>query len=318
MLPRFCNNRTSEVNILDKHRSGFVAIIGRPNVGKSTMMNAMIGEKIAIVTDRPQTTRNRIQGVMTEPGCQVIFIDTPGIHTPKNKLSRYMMKAAAGALEDIEGILICLDAESGIGHTDASIIKNIAERHRKTPVIAAVNKTDAITREKLAEELARLSAIDGADSIKEIFPVSALTGDGLDELKSAIMALMPEGPQYFPDDMITDQPERVIAAELIREKIILAMRDEIPYGIGVEIMGIESRKGGSLLDIHATIYCERASHKGMIIGKKGENLKNIGQAARMDIEKLFGAHVNLQLWVKVVEGWRNSSAALRDLGYEEQ
>ena len=288
--------------------SGFAAIVGRPNVGKSTMMNAMVGEKVAIVSDRPQTTRNRIMGVATDKDWQIVFLDTPGLHKPRTKLGEYMVKSVEDAMDGIDVLLVMVDV-SDVGPQDRAIVADMSARQVKK--ILVLNKIDAV------DEAATMRAIASfADAgYDAIVPISARTGRGMDELKKLIVSYLPEGPKYFPDDMMTDQPERVICAEIIREKALLHLRDEVPHGIGVEMMAIR-KLSDTLTEIHATIYCERASHKGIIIGKQGAMLRTIGSEARRDIESLLGTKVNLQLWVKIREDWRNRMDDLRTLGYE--
>ena len=288
--------------------SGFAAIVGRPNVGKSTMMNAMVGEKVAIVSNRPQTTRNRIMGVATDPDWQIVFLDTPGLHKPRTKLGEYMVKSVEDAMEGIDVLLVLVDV-SDIGPQDRAIVTEMASRRVKK--ILVLNKTDLVDEAKLMAAIASFSDA-GYDAI---IPLSARSGKGMDELRRVIVSYLPEGPKYFPDDMMTDQPERLICAEIIREKALLHLREEVPHGIGVEMMAI-NKLSDSLTEIHATIYCERASHKGIIIGKQGAMLRTIGAEARRDIEGLLGTKVNLQLWVKVREDWRNRMDDLRTLGYE--
>lgn len=288
--------------------SGFAAIVGRPNVGKSTMMNAMVGEKVAIVSNRPQTTRNRIMGVATDPDWQIVFLDTPGLHKPRTKLGEYMVKSVEDAMEGIDVLLVLVDV-SDIGPQDRAIVTEMASRRVKK--ILVLNKTDLVDEAKLMAAIASFSDA-GYDAI---IPLSARSGKGMDELRRVIVSYLPEGPKYFPDDMMTDQPERLICAEIIREKALMHLRDEVPHGIGVEMMAI-NKLSDSLTEIHATIYCERASHKGIIIGKQGAMLRTIGAEARRDIEGLLGTKVNLQLWVKVREDWRNRMDDLRTLGYE--
>lgn len=292
------------------YRSGFAAILGRPNVGKSTLMNAMVGEKVAIVSSRPQTTRNRIMGVASGEGWQIVFLDTPGLHKPRTKLGEYMMHAAQDALDGIDLLMVMVDVGE-VGPQDRAIVEDMAGK--KVRKLLVLGKIDTVDEARQLETIASF-ADAGYD---EIVPVSARTGRGMDELKRLIVEGLPEGPQYFPDDMMTDQPERVVCAELIREKALLHLRDEVPHGIGVEMMSIE-RVSDTLTEIHATIYCERASHKGIIIGKQGAMLRTIGQEARRDIEALLGTKVNLQLWVKVREDWRNRADDLRTLGYEDK
>jgi len=293
-----------------KFRSGFVTIVGRPNVGKSTLMNAMVGEKVAIVSNRPQTTRNRIMGVMTRDDWQMVFLDTPGIHTPRTKLGNYMMQSVREAMDGMDGMMVLVDATQ-VGEHDRSIVADMATR--KVPKLLLLNKIDLIPPEKLLALIASF-ADSGYD---EIIPISAKTGDGLDAVTRAMAAKLPEGPKYFPDDMMTDQPERLICAEMIREKALLHLRDEVPHGIGVEMMGM-NKESEDFMEIHATIYCERDAHKGIIIGKRGSMLQLIGSEARKDIEALLGLHVNLKLWVKVRPDWRNRMDDLRNLGYESK
>lgn len=291
-------------------RSGFITIVGRPNVGKSTLMNALVGEKVAIVSNRPQTTRNRIMGVMTKADCQMVFLDTPGIHNPRTRLGEYMMQSVRDAMDGMDGALVLADATQ-VGEQDRSIVRQMAEK--KVPKVLALNKIDLLPKEKLLALIASFADC-GYDAI---IPISAMTGDGLDELVSALTARLPEGPKYFPDDMMTDQPERLICAEMIREKALLHLRDEVPHGIGVEMMGM-NKESDDFMEIHATIYCERDAHKAIIIGKHGSMLQTIGSEARKDIEQLLGMHVNLKLWVKVRPDWRNRKDDLRNLGYESK
>ncbi|MBE5770422.1 MAG: GTPase Era [Clostridia bacterium] len=287
--------------------SGFATIVGRPNVGKSTLLNTLIGEKVAIVSSRPQTTRNRVMGVMGGENSQIVFVDTPGIHRPRTKLGEFMVKSIEEAMEGIDALLVLVDV-TAIGPHDRSIVEEMS--HKKVYKMLVLNKIDM-------KEPQDLLAI--IDSFKDagydaILPVSARTGDGVEELKKQLTAHLPVGPQYFPDDMLTDQPERDICAELIREKALRNLRDEVPHGVGVEMMAMK-KENDHFMEIDATIYCERDSHKGIIIGKKGAMLQKIGGEARADIEKLLGMHVNLQLWVKVRPGWRDSMEDLKTLGY---
>ena len=293
-----------------KFHSGFVTIVGRPNVGKSTLMNALVGEKVAIVSNRPQTTRNRIMGVMTRESWQVVFLDTPGIHTPRTRLGEYMMQSVRDAMDGMDGILVIVDVTQVGGH-DRAIVEEMAQK--KVPKILALNKIDLLPKEKLLAIIASFAEC-GYDAI---IPISAKTGDGLDELTTALVDKLPEGPKYFPDDMMTDQPERLICAEMIREKALLHLRDEVPHGIGVEMMAM-NKESDDFMEIHATIYCERDAHKGIIIGKQGSMLRQIGTEARADIEALLGMHVNLKLWVKVRPDWRNRKDDLRNLGYDNR
>ena len=288
--------------------SGFAAIVGRPNVGKSTMMNAMVGEKVAIVSNRPQTTRNRIMGVATEKDHQIVFLDTPGLHKPRTKLGEYMVKSVEGAMDGIDVLLVLVDV-SDVGPQDRAIVEEMSQRNVKK--ILVLNKTDIVDEAKLMATIQSFST----EKYDAIVPVSARTGKNMAELRKLIVSFLPQGPKYFPDDMMTDQPERLICAEIIREKALLHLREEVPHGIGVEMMRIQ-KLSENMTEIHATIYCERASHKGIIIGKQGAMLRTIGAEARRDIENLLGTRINLQLWVKIREDWRNRMDDLRTLGYE--
>ena len=291
-------------------RSGFVAILGRPNVGKSSIMNRFVGEKVAIVSNHPQTTRSRLLGVATRADWQIVFVDTPGLHKPRTKLGQYMVKAANDAREGVDAVLCVVDGQF-IGAGDRAILEDVAKM--ACPKFLAVNKIDLCEPEKLMPQLQKLNDL-GFD---QIVCVSARRGDGMDELLSMLVSAMPEGPKYFPDDMMTDQPERVLCAEIIREKALWNLRDEVPHGVGVEMLSIKETRPG-LTEIHANIYCERASHKSIIIGRQGAMLGKIGSEARRDIEKLLDTHVSLKLWVKVREDWRNRAGDLRALGYEDE
>ena len=288
--------------------SGFVTIVGRPNVGKSSLMNRMIGEKIAIVSARPQTTRSRIMGVLTAPGHQIVFLDTPGIHDPRTRLGEYMMHSVKDAMDGMDAVLVILDV-THITPGDLEIAESM--KAKKVPAVLALNKIDLVSPEQILAATARAAEI----GYEEIIPVSAKTGSGVDELISCLQKHLPAGPKYFPDDMITDQPERVLCAEIIREKALRHLRDEVPHGIGVEIMKIETLSD-HLTEINATVYCERDAHKGIIIGKHGAMLQTIGTETRMDIEKLLDTHVNLKLWVKIRPDWRNNATDLKNLGYD--
>ena len=294
-------------------KSGFVSIVGRPNVGKSTLMNNVVGEKIAIMSDKPQTTRNTIQAVYTDEEAQVVFLDTPGIHKPKNKIGEFMVKSATDAFKNVDLVLFVVDESKKIGPGDRKIIDDL--KNIKTPVVLVLNKIDQLNE----EELFNLMKMYNAEGVfEQIVPISALKGRNINELLKVIKSHLEEGPQYFPDYMITDQPERVLVSELIREKVLHYIHDEVPHGVAVEIERMKSRKDKEIVDISAVIYCERDSHKGIIIGKNGRKLKGIGKSARADIELLLGSQANLQLWVKVKENWRNLQNYVSNFGYTEK
>ncbi|HZK57417.1 MAG TPA: GTPase Era [Clostridia bacterium] len=292
-------------------RSGFVTIIGRPNVGKSTLMNKIIGEKVAIISDKPQTTRSKIQGVYTQKAFQIIFLDTPGIHRPKHRLGQYMVKTAKETLREVDVILFIVDESVSIGPGDKHIMEQL--EGIETPIVLVINKIDKMDQQSLD---ILYNKYEKTGLFRNIVAISALEGANLDNLTNLIVSYLPEGPKYFPEHMITDQPERSIVAELIREKILHYTEQEIPHGVAVEISLMEKRKEQDIIDINATIYCEKKSHKAIIIGKGGRKLKGIGKSARKDIEKLLGSKVYLGLWVKVKENWRDKDNILRNLGYE--
>ncbi len=293
------------------YRSGFVSIIGSPNAGKSTLMNRIVGQKVSIVSPKAQTTRNRIMGVATRNGYQIIFLDTPGVAAPKNRLGEYMLKVAYESLNEVECVLFMTDAANGIRERDEAII--IKLREARSPVIAAINKCDIASASAVEKARERL---EKEGFFKQIIEISAEEGSGVDKLETVLEGFLVEGPMYFPEDMVTDMPERIVCSEIIREKTLNLLKDEVPHGIGVGIDKMALRESGDLYDMWATIYCEREGHKGIIIGKKGAMLKQIGSAARKDMEWMLGARVNLQLWVKVRDDWRNSPGALKELGYE--
>ena len=292
-----------------KFRSGFVAILGRPNVGKSSIMNRIVGEKVAIVSNHPQTTRNKLLGVATGDDWQIVFVDTPGLHKPRTKLGEYMMKSANDAREGVDAVLAVVDGQK-IAGGDKAVLSDIQTMN--CPRFLAVNKIDIVPPEKLMPQLAELNEFH----FDQIVSVSARTGENIDLLTQKLIEAMPEGPKYFPDDMITDQPERIMCAEIIREKALNNLRDEIPHGVGVEMLQIK-KVSNTLTEIHANVYCEKESHKSIIIGKQGSMLRTIGTQARIDIERLLGTKVMLKLWVKVREDWRNRAGDLRALGYED-
>ncbi|MGL4797003.1 MAG: GTPase Era [Paraclostridium sp.] len=294
-------------------KSGFVSIVGRPNVGKSTLMNNVVGEKIAIMSDKPQTTRNTIQAVYTDKECQMVFLDTPGIHKPKNKLGEFMVKSATDAFKNVDVILYVVDESKKIGPGDRMIIEQL--RTTKTPKVLVLNKMDQLTEEEIFD---LIKMYDAENLFKAIVPISALKGKNTDRLMKVVAEYLEEGPQYFPEYMITDQPERVLISELIREKVLHYVHDEIPHGVAVEIERMKKRTDKDIIDVSAVIYCERDSHKGIIIGKNGRKLKGIGKSAREDIELLLGSQINLQVWVKVKENWRNLQSFINNFGYTDK
>ncbi|WP_027088294.1 GTPase Era [Cohnella panacarvi] len=290
-------------------KSGFVAIVGRPNVGKSTLMNHVIGQKIAIMSDKPQTTRNKIHGVYTTDDVQIVFLDTPGIHKPNSKLGNYMMKAAESALDEVDAVLFLTDVSEELGGGDRYIIERL--KSVKTPVFLVLNKIDKITPD------AMLPIIDKWRKLRdwtEIVPVSALQGNNVTALLEQLSKYLGEGPMYYPADQVTDHPEQFVCAELIREKILQMTREEIPHSIAVEIESMSKEENG-LVNIGAVIYVERDSQKGIIIGKSGSLLKEIGKQARADMERLLGSKIFLELWVKVNKDWRNRESVLKSLGF---
>lgn len=292
----------------EDYKSGFVTLIGRPNVGKSTLMNLLIGQKIAITSNKPQTTRNRIQTVLTKEEGQIVFVDTPGIHKAQNKLGEYMVNVAERTLNEVDVVLWLVEPSTFIGAGE----RHIAERLSKvtTPVVLVINKVDMVKKE---EVLIFIDAYQKIYDFAAIVPVSARSGENTDELLKVIFQYLPYGPQFYDEDTITDQPERQIVAELIREKALHCLNEEIPHGIAVSIDKMKFRK--KIVDIEATIICERDSHKGIIIGKQGAMLKKIGSNARFEIERMLGSQVNLQLWVKVKKDWRDSDFLIKNFGY---
>lgn len=297
----------------ENFKSGFVAIIGRPNVGKSTLMNHLIGQKIAITSKKPQTTRNKIQTVYTCEDGQIIFLDTPGIHKAKNKLGEYMVNVAEQTLKDVDVILWLIEPTTYIGAGE----KHIAEQLQKTslPVILVINKVDTVKKEDI------LQVIDNYRKLydfAEIIPASALRGQNTKDIVNSLFKYMPYGPMFYDEDTVTDQPQRQIVAEIIREKALHALDEEIPHGIAVTIEKMRERKGQHIVDIEATIICERDSHKGIIIGKQGSMLKKIGSNARFEIEKMLEERVNLKIWVKVKKDWRDSDTLMKNFGYNKK
>lgn len=294
-------------------KSGFIAIVGRTNVGKSTILNSLLNEKLVIMSDKSQTTRNNIRCIYTDEEAQLIFIDTPGLHKPKNKLSNMMVDMVSGSLSNTDVVLFVVENDMYIGRTDKIILDKLTNINK--PVILLINKADKLKQD---EVLYKIGLYKEYSFIKEILPISALTGKNMESVIPLIKKYLPQGPMYFPEDMITDKPEKFFIAELIREKALLFLQQEIPHGIGVEIISMKERKGKNIIDIEATIYCDRKSHKSIIIGKNGLMLKNIGTKARIDIEKFLDTKVNLQLWIKVREEWRDNSNILKDLGYKDE
>jgi GTP-binding protein Era len=301
------NNQTNK-----EYKSGFISIIGRPNVGKSTFLNRVIGQKIAIMSDKPQTTRNKIQGVYTKDDAQMIFIDTPGIHKPKHRLGDFMMKVATNTLREVDLVLFMINAEEGYGRGDEFIIEKL--QGIQTPVFLVINKIDKIHPDQLIQLIDQYK--DLLD-FKAVLPISALEGNNVERLLEQIQEFLPEGPQYYPADQVTDHPERFIVSELIREKVLHLTREEIPHSIAVVIDKMERREGKDMINVMATIMVERDSQKGIVIGKQGALLKEVGKRSRVDIENLLGSKVFLELWVKVQKDWRNKMSNLRDFGFRE-
>ncbi len=297
----------------EEKKSGFVALIGRPNVGKSTLMNTVIGQKIAITSNKPQTTRNRIQTVYTDERGQVVFVDTPGIHKAKNKLGEYMVSAAERTLKDVDLILWLVEPTTYIGAGEEHILEELG--HVGVPVLLVINKIDTVKREELLPVIAAYSA---KFEFNEIVPVSALKNENTPDLLETIFKYLPYGPAFFDESTVTDQPERAIVAEMIREKALRSLNEEVPHGIAVAVDSMKKRGKNNLYDIEATIVCEKNSHKGIIIGKKGAMLKKIGSEARCDIENLLQAKVNLNLWVKVKKEWRDSDFLVKNFGYDKK
>ncbi len=293
------------------YKSGFVSVIGRPNVGKSTLLNKVIGEKISIISDKPQTTRNKIQLVYTGEDFQVVFLDTPGIQMPKNVLGEYMLKLSKSTLEEVDIITFMIDDSMNIGKLDNYILDQLTGV--STPIILLINKCDRLDEEDIGILVRKYKDMNLFD---KIIPISALNDTNIEEYINAIKEKLPEGPQYFPEDMITDQPERFIIAEIIREKTLINLEEEVPHGIFVDIDSIKTRKDKEIIDVFANIYCEKESHKGIIIGKKGNMLRTIGESARQDIENLMGSKINLQLWVKVEKNWRDKDSKVKYFGYK--
>lgn len=292
-------------------KTAMITICGRPNVGKSTLTNALVGEKIAIVSNKPQTTRNRISAVVNRGDTQFVIIDTPGFHKPRTRLGDYMVNVVKESVADVDAVMLLVEPIANIGRQEEELIARIKETG--VPAILVINKIDTVEKTELLEVMALYS---GAHDFDAIIPMSAKNGEGIDELLAELEKYAQEGPQLFPDDMICDQPEKQICAELVREKLLLCLDKEIPHGTAVEVTRFSERDNG-IIDLDVTIYCEKASHKGIIIGKQGAMLKKIGELARADIEAFMGTKVFLQTWVKVKENWRDSTAQLRNFGFTE-
>ena len=291
-------------------RSGMISIVGRPNVGKSTLTNALVGEKIAIVTNKPQTTRNRICAIVNRGECQYVFMDTPGLHRARTRLGEYMVGVVKESVADVDAVLLLVEPIPNVGAPEAELMERI--QALGVPAVLVINKIDTVEKEKL---LSVMQTYQAAHDFQAIVPISAKTGEGVEELLDLLAAYLPEGPQLFPDDMVTDQPERQVCAEIIREKLLLCLDKEIPHGTAVELTKFSERIDSGIIDIDATIFCEKASHKGIIIGKNGAMLKKISSLARKDIETFMGAKVYLETWVKVKENWRDNLNFIHDVGY---
>ena len=292
-------------------KSAMITICGRPNVGKSTLTNALVGEKIAIVSNKPQTTRNRISAVVTRGNTQFVLMDTPGFHKPRTRRGDYMVNVVKESVADVDAVMLLVEPIANIGRQEEELIARLKETN--VPAVLVINKIDTVEKSELLEVMAMYSQAHGFDAI---IPISAKNNEGLDELMAQLDKYAVEGPQLFPDDMISDQPEKQICAELVREKLLLCLDKEIPHGTAIEVTKFSERENG-IIDMDVTIFCEKASHKGIIIGKNGAMLRKIGEMARTDIEAFMGTKVFLQTWVKVKENWRDSMAQLRNFGYSE-
>ena len=292
-------------------KTAVVSVVGRPNVGKSTLTNKLVGQKVAIVSSKPQTTRTRITGILNRDGTQYVFLDTPGLHRPRSRLGDYMCKVVTDTVSEVDAAVLVVEPIANIGPAEESLIAQL--KQNRMPAILAINKIDTLKKEEL---LAVIAVYAQAHDFEAVVPISARTGEGLDELLTEIGRYAIEGPQLFPEDMVSDQPERQLAAEIVREKMLRLLDREVPHGVAVGVERWNEREDG-LIEINAVIYCEKASHKGIIIGKQGAMLKEIGRQARVDIERMLDAKVFLELWVKVKEGWRNNQYQMRNFGYEE-
>ncbi len=292
-------------------KAALIAIVGRPNVGKSTLTNAIVGEKVSIVTNKPQTTRNRICAILNRDGAQLVFMDTPGFHTPRSKLGDYMVKVVRESMLGVDAVMLLVEPIANIGRQEQALIERI--KAEGIPAVLVINKIDTVPKEELLEVI---KTYGDAFEFDEIVPISAKKGDGVRQLLDILLKYAVEGPQMFPEDMVTDQPEKQICAEIIREKLLLCLEKEVPHGTAVEVTKF-SERDSEIIDLDVTIYCEKSAHKGIIIGKNGEMLKKIGELARRDIEAFMGTRVFLQTWVKVKENWRDSNAQIRNFGYED-
>lgn len=293
-------------------KTAVVSVVGRPNVGKSTLTNKLVGQKVAIVSSKPQTTRTRITGLLNKNGTQYVFLDTPGLHKPRTQLGDYMCKVVTDTVSEVDAAMLVVEPIANIGPAEESLIVQIKAHHM--PAVLVINKIDTVKKEELLNVIATYAA---AHEFEAVVPISARTGEGLDDLLGELSKYAIEGPQLFPEDMVSDQPERQLVAEIIREKMLRLLDREVPHGVAVGIERWHEREDG-LVEINAVIYCEKASHKGIIIGKQGAMLREIGKQARGDIERMLDAKVYLELWVKVKEGWRNNQYQMRNFGYEEQ
>ncbi len=301
------------MDIKKEHKSGFVSIVGRPNVGKSTILNFIVGEKISIVSNKPQTTRNKISGIYNDDTCQIVFVDTPGMQKPRNKLGKYMLKASTSTMKDADIIVCVVDVSPYIGRMDKVIMENL--KHTSEIKILLINKIDEIPKE---EVLRIISMYDVLGIFDEIIPVSARKGDNMDSVVPTLKKYLMYGPKFYPEDMATDQSLKVMVSEIIREKILLYTDEEIPHGTMVQIEKIKEREEKNIIDVDALIFCERESHKKIIIGKEGRKLKGIGMAARKDLEEMLGKQINLSLWLKVKSNWRDNENYIRNFGFDER
>lgn len=292
-------------------KSGFVTIVGRPNVGKSTLMNYIMGEKLSIVSNKPQTTRNNIQTILTKKDYQIVFVDTPGIHKPKHKLGEYMVNSAKDSMKEVDLVIFITNPGEELGRGDKFILESL--KNCKVPVFLVLNKVDETTKENVAKSLVEFSK---EFNFKEIIPISALRGKNVDTLLKLMVENLPEGPKYYPDDMITDVQERFVVAELVREKALRTLRDEVPHGIAVDVIQMKQKENGTY-HIEVDLICEKDSHKGIIIGKDGQSLRKIGESARYELERFLDAKVNLKVWVKVRKEWRDNQNLLKELGYKK-